>query len=81
VFSLTPERQGSDVFVFQPFDETSLAIDLKYPERAIGHWREALEAAVAEAGLTIALTRNGLWAQPADYDGGQDLFVVVKPDG
>ena len=78
-FALTPERQRSEVFDFQPFDETSLIIDARYPERAIGHWRSALEAAVAEAGLKIDGSWNGAWFPPAQYDGGQDLFVAVKP--
>jgi SAM-dependent methyltransferase len=81
-FALEPGRRGSEIFDFQPFDETSLVIDARYPERAIGHWREALEAAVAEAGLTLAGAWNGAWngawAPPAAYDGGQDLYVVVK---
>lgn len=77
-FALTPERQASQVFAFQPFDETSMIIDPRSPERAIGHQRPAIEAAVAEAGLTLTKSHNGLWAQPADYDGGQDLFVAVK---
>ena len=78
-FALEPGRQSSEVFDFQPFDETSLVIDARYPERAIGHWRRALEAAVAEAGLKIEGVLNGAWAPPAQYDGGQDLFVAVKP--
>jgi SAM-dependent methyltransferase len=78
-FALEPDRQASEVFDFKPFDETSRAIDLRYPERAIGHWREAIEAAVAEAGLVLQASYNGAWAPPATYDGGQDLFVAVKP--
>lgn len=77
-FALEPKRQRSDIFDFKPFDETSLAIDLRYPERAIGHWRPVIEAAVAEAGLTLATSYKGAWAPPAEYDGGQDLFVAVK---
>ncbi|MGZ3376951.1 MAG: class I SAM-dependent methyltransferase [Phenylobacterium sp.] len=77
-FALTPERQSSEVFDFQPFDETSLVIDARYPERAIGHWRGDLEAATVEAGLKIAGSWNGAWAPPAQYDGGQDLIVAVK---
>ena len=78
VFALELGRQGSDGFAFQPFDETSMVIDARYPERAIGHHRPALEAAVAEAGLKIAGDFKGSWAPPAQYDGGQDLFVAVK---
>lgn len=77
-FSLTPGRQGSEVFPFQPFDETSMIIDPRSPERAIGHRRPAIEAAVASAGLTLTTSHSGLWAPPSDYDGGQDLFVAVK---
>lgn len=78
-FALSPGREASEVFAFRPFDATSRVIDARYPERAIGHDRAAIEAAVAEARLTLVLSRNGLWAPPADYDGGQDLFVAVKP--
>jgi SAM-dependent methyltransferase len=77
-FALKPERKASEVFAFRPFDETSMIIDPRSPERAIGHWRPAIEAAVAEAGLTLTASHNGLWAEPSDYDGGQDLFVAVK---
>lgn len=77
-FALTPERKRSEIFDFQPFDATSLVIDARYPERAIGHWRADLETAIAEAGLMLAGSWNGAWAPPAQYDGGQDLFVVVK---
>ncbi|HXA37451.1 MAG TPA: class I SAM-dependent methyltransferase [Phenylobacterium sp.] len=77
-FALTPERQDSEVFAFRPFDETSMIIDPRSPERAIGHRRAAIEAAVAEAGLTLTASHNGLWAPPSDYDGGQDLFVAAK---
>jgi SAM-dependent methyltransferase len=78
-FALEPERASSEVFDFQPFDDTSMIIDARYPERAIGHWRPCLEAAIAQAGLKIAGSWNGAWAPPAQYDGGQDLYVVVKP--
>ena len=78
VFALDPDRQRSEVFDFQAFDETSLIIDARHPERAIGHWRTALEAAVTEAGLTVAGKWNGAWSPPAAYEGGQDLYVVVK---
>ncbi len=77
-FALTPGRESSEVFAFQPFDETSMIIDPRSPERAIGHQRPAIEAAVAAAGLKIVTRHNGLWAEPSDYDGGQDLFVAVK---
>ncbi len=78
-FALEPGRQGSEAFDFKPFDETSLAIDLRYPERAIGHWRPVIEAAVADAGLMLSGAYRGAWAPPAEYEGGQDLFVAIKP--
>jgi SAM-dependent methyltransferase len=78
-FALEPGRERSAVFDFKPFDEASMVIDARYPERAIGHQREALRAAVAGAGLRIVGAWNGTWVPPAQYDGGQDLFVVTKP--
>jgi SAM-dependent methyltransferase len=77
-FALEPRRESSEVFAFQPFDETSMVIDQRYPERAIGHRRAALEAAIGEAGLKLAHAFNGVWAPPATYNGGQDLFVAMK---
>jgi SAM-dependent methyltransferase len=77
-FALTPERQASEVFAFQPFDETSMIIDPRSPERAIGHQRPAIEGAVADVGLALTSSLNGLWAPPSAYDGGQDLFVATK---
>jgi SAM-dependent methyltransferase len=77
-FALEPGRDASEVFDFQRFDETSMVIDRRYPERAIGHWRPAIDAAVAHAGLQLTGFFKGAWAPPADYDGGQDLFVAVK---
>jgi len=78
-FALEPGRDRSDVFDFQPFDATSKVIDHRYPERAIGHDRGVLDLAVAEAGLTLSGFWKGAWSPPADYDGGQDLFVASKP--
>jgi SAM-dependent methyltransferase len=77
-FALEPGRERSGSFEFRPFGETSAVIDARVPERAIGHRREALEAAVAEAGLRITGVFKGHWAPGADYDGGQDLIVAVK---
>lgn len=77
-FALTPDRKRSEVFDFKPFEAASAIIDARSPERAIGHRREALEAALAEAGLAVVGFHRGHWAQPADYDGGQDMFVAVK---
>jgi len=77
-FALEPGRERSEVFDFQPFEDASAVIDQRYPERAIGHRREGLEAAVTEAGLKVVVLLRGAWAPPAEYDGGQDLFVVMK---
>jgi SAM-dependent methyltransferase len=78
-FALEPGRERSEVFEFQPFEAASAVIDQRYPERAIGHRRPALEAAVAEAGLKVESLLRGAWAPPQEYDGGQDLCVAVKP--
>jgi SAM-dependent methyltransferase len=78
VFALEPGREASDDFPFARFDETSGAVDRRYPERAIAHRREALETVVAEAGLTVATFRRGYWHEPYDYNGGQDFYLVVK---
>jgi SAM-dependent methyltransferase len=77
-FALDPSRAASALFEFKPFDETSGVIDTNNPERAIAHRREALEAALAEAGFKVVGAHQGAWAPPATYDGGQDLFVAVK---
>jgi SAM-dependent methyltransferase len=77
-FALEAGRERSESFEFRPFGETSAVIDPRVPERAIGHRRDALEAAVAEVGLTITGVFKGHWAPGADYDGGQDLIVAVK---
>lgn len=77
-FALEAGRESSEVFDFQPFDETSMVIDQRYPERAIGHQHAALEAALEEAGLKVVFDLNGAWAPPATYDGGQDLIVAAK---
>lgn len=77
-FALEQGREASDDFPFRRFDETSAAVDQRYPERAIGHQREALEAAVAGAGLTVAKFWRGYWREPHEYNGGQDLYLAVK---
>src|SRR5262249_30986858 len=76
-FALEPGRDQSEAFAFQPFDATSKVVDPVVPERAIGHDRAALEAAVADAGLRLEGFWKGAWSPPAEYDGGQDLFVAV----
>lgn len=78
-FALEPGREASAEFPFQPLDATSAAVNLRYPERATAHRRDALEAAVAEAGLKVTKILRGYWAPGHQYDGGQDLFVAVKP--
>src|SRR6185503_8511603 len=77
-FALEPGRERSAMFAFQPFDASSSVIARRTPERAIGHRREVLAAALGEAGLEHRLFLKGAWAPPAEYDGGQDLFVAVK---
>ena len=77
-FALEPGREATVAFPFTRFDETSAAVDPKYPERAIGHRREVLEAAVADAGLPVGEFLRGYWAPGGEYNGGQDLFVVTK---
>ena len=78
-FALEPGREESADFGFRPFDETSAVVDQRYPERAIGHQRDALEAAVVDAGLAVAGFRRGHWTAGGEYDGGQDLYLVVRP--
>ena len=78
-FALEPGREESADFGFRPFDETSAVVDQRYPERAIGHQRDALEAAVVDAGLSVAGFRRGHWTAGGEYDGGQDLYLVVRP--
>lgn len=80
-FALEPGREASPDLPFRPFDDTSRVIDPNAPEQAIAHRREALEAAVAEAGLALRTFRRGAWCGPAEYDGSQDLFVAVRPAG
>ena len=78
-FALEAGRDRSEVFDFQPFDATSRVIDRRYPERAIGHDRRAIETAVADAGLQLRGFWKGGWSPPVEYEGGQDLFVASKP--
>jgi SAM-dependent methyltransferase len=80
-FALEPGREDSADFAFKPFDETSAAVDRRYPERAIAHWRTPLEAAVAESGLKVEKFWRGYWRGPHEYDGGQDLYLAIKPLG
>ena len=78
VFALGPGRDGNAAYPFQPFGEASAVLDPRTPERAIGHQRAALEAAIADAGLRVVEVLNGEWSPPRAYEGGQDLIVCVK---
>ena len=77
-FVLEPGREHSAAFPFRPFDETSQVAQPEAPEAAIGHYRPALEAAVAEAGFERVSAHRGDWTAGEDYAGGQDLWVVRK---
>jgi len=77
-FALESGRETSALFAFQPFDATSSVVDPRVPERAIGHRREILEAALAQVGLKVEAVLKGDWAPPGEYDGGQDLVVALK---
>ena len=62
-------------------DTVGLTADwLRRNQYADGHWRGPLEAAVAEVGLEVKSFWRGYWRGPHDYDGGQDLYLVVRPD-
>jgi SAM-dependent methyltransferase len=83
-YVLTPERvaaigQGEGARPFLPWRDGSMVVDLRSPERAIAHPLAGFEAAIAAAGLRCPDGyRPGQWLGPAAYEGGQDLFVVVK---
>jgi SAM-dependent methyltransferase len=77
-FVLEPGRERSETYDFHPFDATSSVADPSAPEAAIAHRREALEAAVREAGLAPFAFHRGHWAPGGEYQGGQDLYVVAK---
>ena len=76
--AFSPRPAESRLFDFQPYDATSSVVDPRSPERAIAHDHAALTGAIASAGLTLVSVHKGNWAAPADYDGGQDLWVVTK---
>lgn len=76
--AFSPRPAESRLFDFQPYDSTSSVVDPRSPERAIAHDHAALTGAIASAGLTLVSVHKGNWAAPADYDGGQDLWVVAK---
>jgi len=78
-FALLPGRESSPEFGFVPFETASAVVDPRSPERAIAHRREALEAAIADAGLQSETFLRGCWAPPSDYGDGQDFFLVRKP--
>jgi hypothetical protein len=54
-------------------------VDPEAPERAIAHRKAAIEAALAAAGLSVRSFHRGQWRSPATYEGGQDLWVAVRP--
>jgi len=84
-YALTPSRiealaRGEGRFAFRPWQEGSMVIDPRSPERAIAHPLPDFLDAVHAAGLTMAdEVKLAGWLGPADYPGGQDLFVVRKP--
>jgi SAM-dependent methyltransferase len=80
VLALEPGRDGPAIFDLQPFEEASAVIDRRSPERAIAHQRAALELALVEVGLRPTIFQRGLWRPPADYDGGHDLIVAIRPE-
>jgi SAM-dependent methyltransferase len=73
-----PGRERTAAYDFQPFDATSAVTDPAAPEAAVAHRREALEAAIREAGLQPVAFHRGHWAPGGDYQGGQDLYVVAR---
>jgi SAM-dependent methyltransferase len=79
VFALSPGREANAAYPFLPFEAASAVLDPRTPERAIGHQRAALEAAIADAGLRVVEVFNGEWSPPRAYEGGQDLIVALKP--
>ena len=76
--AFSPRRAENPQFVFLDYDATSSVVDPRSPERAIAHERHALNHAIEAAGLALVSFHKGNWAAPADYDGGQDLWVVAK---
>lgn len=76
--AFSPRRAQNPQFVFQDYDATSSVVDPRSPERAIAHELHALNHAIDAAGLKVVSVHKGNWAAPADYDGGQDLWVVAK---
>lgn len=76
--AFSPREAEAPLFDFQPYDSTSSVVDPRSPERAIAHDQQALARAIAQAGLALVSFHKGNWAAPADYDGGQDLWVVAK---
>lgn len=77
-FTLEAGRERSAALPFQPFEPGSAVVNPRAPEQAIAHRREALETLVRAAGLRPDALLRGDWHPPAEYDGGQDLWVAVK---
>jgi SAM-dependent methyltransferase len=78
-YTVEDGRDGPGRYAFVPFDATSQAVDPEAPERAIAHRKAAIEAALEDAGLAVRSFHQGQWRPPATYDGGQDLWVAVRP--
>lgn len=84
-YTLTPERRAAIVRAetrldFRPWRNGSMVMDHRSPERAIAHDAEAIEAAIAAAGLRLAGPwRRGDWAPGAELGGWQDVWVAEKP--
>ena len=84
-YALTPARREAverheTRLALLAWGETSMVMDPRSPERAIGHDAEALTAAIEAAGLRLlAPWRAGDWAPDAELGGWQDIWVVEKP--
>ena len=83
-YALTPERvaaleRGEGRLKFRAWYHGAMTLDRRSPERAIAHPLEHLERSITNAGLRLEQGfLPGTWLGVPAYDGGQDLFVVVK---
>ncbi len=84
-YALTSERldaigHGKSKRAFQEWREGSMVLDPRSPERAIAHPLESFLSAIEGAELCAPDgCRFGAWLGRPDYEGGQDLFVAIKP--
>ena len=84
-YALTPERtaaiaRGEGLHRFKPWRDGAMVVDARSPERAIAHPLEALEDAIASAGLELETgVLWGGWLGSPAYAGFQDLFVATCP--